>query len=207
MTGPAAPPRAAKDGGDPPRRNRALGVLRLVVVWAVAGGLAWFGHPVREEWIAGLVLTALGESLRIWAAGYLVKTKRLITGGPYAHVRNPLYLGRLLILTGVAIGAGTTIGALPRYSNFAVLAAGYAIFFFYYLPRKERVEPKRLEEIHGAPFRAYFDAVPAIFPRLRPYADRHGAWSWANFGKNEEILMVISLTVFFAVLACRNPIF
>lgn len=202
MTGSADAPRAAKDGSDAPRRNRALGLLRLAVVWAVAGGLAWFGTPGREEWLAGLVLTAIGESVRVWAAGYLVKTKKLITGGPYAHVRNPLYLGRLLILTGVAIAA-----KMPHFANLAVLAAGYAIFFFYYLPRKERVEPKRLEEIHGAPFREYFEAVPAIFPRLRPYAARHGAWKWANFGKNEEILMVISLTVFFAVLAWRNPIF
>ena len=190
----------AERGTDPaPGRSRALGVLRLIVVWCVAGGLAWFGKPSREEWIVGLAFTALGESLRIWAAGYLVKTKELITGGPYAYVRNPLYLGRLLILTGVAIAA-----PMPWHSNLVVLAAGYAVFFFYYLPRKERVEPKRLEEMHGEPFREYFRAVPGIFPALRPYAKRAGSWKWANFGKNEEILMVVSLSVFFAVLAFRT---
>ncbi|MCE9635919.1 MAG: hypothetical protein K8T90_09455 [Planctomycetes bacterium] len=206
MTGtPDAAARASKPAPRPDQdsgRNRALGVVRLVVVWAVAAGLAWFGKPSRIEWAVGLAFTALGESLRVWAAGYLVKTKELITGGPYARVRNPLYLGRLLILTGVAIAA-----PMPYYSNLIVLAVGYAVFFFYYLPRKERVEPKRLEEVHGQPFREYFDAVPAIFPAIRPYANRRGSWKWANFSKNEELLMVVSLTVFFVVLAWKSPAF
>jgi protein-S-isoprenylcysteine O-methyltransferase Ste14 len=191
--------KAAAAGEAAPRRNRALGVLRLIVVWCVAGGLAWFGRPGTEEWIAGLVLAGLGESLRIWAAGYLVKTKELITGGPYAHVRNPLYLGRLLILTGVAVAA-----RMPYHLNLVVLGIGYLVFFAYYIPRKERVEPQRLLELHGEPFREYFEAVPAIFPSPRPYAKRSGSWKWANFGKNEEALMVLSLTVFFAVLAWRR---
>jgi protein-S-isoprenylcysteine O-methyltransferase Ste14 len=196
----SARPRGAAPPRDEPQRNRVLGIARLVVVWAVAAALAWYGTPRRHEWIAGLVLAALGESLRVWAAGYLVKTKQLITGGPYAHVRNPLYLGRLLILAGVAIAA-----QMPNHINLWVLLAGCAVFFLYYLPRKERTEPPRLEQVHGEPFRRYFEAVPAIFPRLTRYDDRRGAWRWANFGKNEEILMVISLTVFFAVLAWRSP--
>jgi protein-S-isoprenylcysteine O-methyltransferase Ste14 len=200
MNGPPEAQRPARDAARPaepaaPRRNRALGILRLAVVWGVAGGLAWFGRPGREEWIAGLVFAALGESLRVWAAGYLIKTKELITGGPYAHVRNPLYLGRLLILTGVAVAA-----RMPWHLNLVVLAIGYAVFFLYYIPRKERVEPQRLLELHGEPFREYFEAVPAIFPTPRAYAKRSGSWKWANFGKNEEILMVVSLTVFFLVL-------
>lgn len=207
MTGtPEAAAKAAKPATRPEPetsgRNRALGVLRLAVVWAVAAGLAWFGKPTRTEWAIGLAFTALGESLRIWAAGYLVKTKELITGGPYARVRNPLYLGRLLILTGVAIAA-----PMPYASNLIVLGVGYAVFFLYYLPRKERVEPKRLEEVHGQPFREYFEAVPAIFPAIRPYAKRRGSWKWANFSKNEELLMVVSLTVFFVVLAMRGTAF
>lgn len=189
---------------DAPRRNRALGVLRLVVVWAAAVALAWFGRPQPWEWAAGLALAGLGEGLRIWAAGYLVKTKELITGGPYSHVRNPLYLGRLLILTGVAIAA-----SMPEMwrLNLVFLAVGYAVFFGYYMPRKERTEPARLEEIHGEPFRRYFAAVPAIFPRLSACEDRRGSWKWANFSKNEELLMVVSLTIFFGVLAVRAQVF
>lgn len=202
-------PRAAReDSGEAAHRNRALGVLRLAVVWTAAAALAWFGRPSREEWIAGIALAFLGESLRVWAAGYLVKTKELITGGPYRFVRNPLYLGRLLILSGVAVAAPPDAGTgLPRWANLAFLGVGAAIFFFFYLPRKERTEPRRLEKLHGDPYRRYFEAVPSIVPRLTPYDEPRGAWKWANFGKNEEIFMVLFLSAFFAVVAYHSTLF
>jgi len=182
-------------------RNRALGVLRLAAVWAFAAALAWFGRPTAVEWGVGLALAALGETVRVWAAGYLIKTKELITGGPYAFVRNPLYLGRLLILCGVGIAA-----RMPHYENLAALGLGLAVFFFYYMPRKERVEPARLEQIHGEPYRRYRAAVNSILPNFRRYDDRRGRWAWSHFGKNEEILMVIFLSAFFAVLAVHSDI-
>lgn len=196
---PASPSNGKPSAQGDDARNRVLGILRLVVVWVAAGALAWFGKPSAEEWLAGLALAAIGEGIRIYAAGYLVKTKDLITGGPYRFVRNPLYLGRLVILTGLSIAA-----RMPHYENLVFLAVGCGIFFFYYMPRKERTEPRRLEQIYGERYRRYFEAVPAIFPRLTPYDAPHGSWKWANFGKNEEALMVVSLTVFFAVLAFNN---
>lgn len=183
-------------------RNRALGLLRLVAVWVLAASLAWFGEPSRIEWAVGLALAALGEAVRIWAAGYLIKTKELITGGPYAYVRNPLYLGRLLILCGVGIAA-----RLPHSANLVVLGLGLAVFFFYYMPRKERVEPARLEQLHGEAYRRYRAAVNSILPNFRRYGDRRGRWEWTRFGKNEEILMVVFLSLFFAVLALHSPHF
>lgn len=192
---PTSPPPAASADN----RNRALGVVRLLVVWAAAAALAFFGKPSIEEWIAGLALAGLGEAIRIYAAGYLVKTKQLITGGPYRFVRNPLYLGRLLILGGLSIAA-----KIDGYWNLVFLGVGCAVFFFYYMPRKEKTEPRRLEQIHGQPYRRYFEAVPAIFPRLTPYDAPNGSWKWANFGKNEELLMVVSLSVFFGMLALHN---
>jgi protein-S-isoprenylcysteine O-methyltransferase Ste14 len=184
------------------RRNRALGVVRLVVVWAFAAGLAWFGKPTVAEWAAGLALAVLGETVRVWAAGYLVKTKELITGGPYAFVRNPLYLGRLLILCGVGLAA-----RMPHYENLIVLGLGLAVFFLYYMPRKERVEPARLEQLHGEAYRRYRAAVNSILPNFRRYDERRGRWEWSRFGKNEEALMVIFLSAFFAVLAWKGEVF
>jgi protein-S-isoprenylcysteine O-methyltransferase Ste14 len=197
---------AVRDGGEAPARdggrNRALGILRLLIVWAFAAALAWFGRPSPAEWAVGLALAALGETIRVWAAGYLVKTKELITGGPYAFVRNPLYLGRLLILGGVGVAA-----RMPHLENLVALALGLGVFFFYYMPRKERVEPARLEEMHGEPYRRYRAAVNSILPNFRRYDDRRGHWSWAHFGKNEEALMVLFLSAFFAVLALHGGVF
>ena len=177
---------------------RRSGGLRLIAVYLLVAALVVLSRPTPRSVNLGLAFVAVGEAIRIWAAGHLQKTLELVTSGPYRYTRNPLYLGRLLIFVGLCIMA-----RMPYLANLAVLALGCLVFFAYYLPRKERVEPKRLEDMHGEPFREYFRAVPGIFPALRPYAKRAGSWKWANFGKNEEILMVVSLSVFFAVLAYR----
>jgi protein-S-isoprenylcysteine O-methyltransferase Ste14 len=183
-------------------RSRALGVLRLAVVWAFGAAVAWFARPSVAEWAVGVVLAAAGESLRVWAAGYLVKSKVLITAGPYAHVRNPLYLGRLLIGSGIGVAAVFPAAGF-RAVNLVVLAVVYAIFFGYYMPRKERVEPARLEKRHGEDYRRYRAAVRSLLPRLAPYDRPNGTWGWHRFGRNREALMVAGLTALFGALAFR----
>ena len=179
-------------------RNDLLGWFRLGFVWVFAIALAWFARPTLVEWAVGLGLAALGEAIRCWSAGCLIKSKKLITCGPYQYVRNPLYLGRFFILSGVC-----TAAALPYHANLYVLGAALLVFFGYYIPRKEKVEPARLERLHGQEYRAYKAAVPSLFPRLTPYGNPHGSWQWANFKENEEYNMVIALTVFFVALALR----
>jgi len=55
-------------------------------------------RPAWHLW--GIPLVVLGEALRTWAAGHLLKDERLTVGGPYAFVRDPLYLGSLLSALG-----------------------------------------------------------------------------------------------------------
>ena len=59
-------------------------------------------RPTPVSLALGLPLALLGEALRLWASGHIEKTKALATGGPYAHTRNPLYVGSLLMAIGVA---------------------------------------------------------------------------------------------------------
>jgi protein-S-isoprenylcysteine O-methyltransferase Ste14 len=125
----------------------------------------------------------------MWAAGHLFKTLELITSGPYRHTRNPLYLGRLLIFSGMCVMA-----TLPFGGNWIVLVLGWAVFFGHYLRRKEKVEPARLRRFHGEAYDRYFEAVPALFPSLRPYRDAsNAAWSGEKFLRNREQWMVAGL--------------
>src|SRR5436190_1919456 len=117
------------DGAE--RRNKMLGKFRLIFVWAFGMMMALLGRPSAIEWFVGLVFAAAGEAVRCWAAGYLIKSKALITGGPYAYVRNPLYLGRLLIGTGICVASVIQVGHF-RYGNLVVLGVVYAVFFGYY---------------------------------------------------------------------------
>ena len=52
------------------------------------------------------------------------------------------------------------VGGISLPANLIVLAVSYAVFFFYYLPRKVRVEGSRLAELHGGAWREYFDFFP-----------------------------------------------
>ncbi len=182
--------------------DKTLGRLRVASVWASVAVLLWLSRPTPGSVAAGFVFVVLGELLRCWAAGHLRKTVRLITSGPYRHTRNPLYLGRLTIFTGIAIMA-----ALPFGANWIVLLSGYAVFFGYYLPRKERIEPARLRELHGARYEAYFNAVPALFPRWKPWADasRDGWHSSRWIGNREHwmVLAVVAVTWFLMWRAYR----
>ncbi len=171
-----------------PEYNRPLGILRVVAVYGLIGFLVLLARPTPLSVSVGFCVAALGEAIRLWAAGHLCKTVELITSGPYRYTRNPLYLGRLLILTGLCIMA-----PLPYRSNWIALGLGYLVFFGYYLRRKERVEPARLRQLHGEAYELYFRAVPALFPTPSPYAGGPGLWSSQRMLRNREHWMVIGI--------------
>jgi len=192
------------------RRDKTLGHLRLALLWIVgtwmvALGLA--GRPSPIGWGIGLVVAGLGVAVRSWAAGYLIKSKALITGGPYAYVRNPLYLGRVMIGSGMCIAVRLPEKwPLPAWPvpNLIALAAFYAFFFGFYMPRKERVEPARLEEYHGEAYRRYRAAVPSLVPNFfRRYDERNGAWGWAQYHRLKEYNWVAGYVLVFAALGLR----
>ena len=182
--------------------NRVLGGLRLAATFAFVVVLAVFAKPRPVEVAVGFVIAALGEVVRFWAAGHLLKTKELITSGPYRYTRNPLYLGRLLILTGLCV-----MCRLPYFLNLAALGIGYAVFFLYYLPRKERVEPARLRAVHGEAYERYFKAVPALVPTLKPYTSASNlGWSSDRMFRNREVWMVVGIVAVTLFLLWRSHI-
>lgn len=108
----------------------------------------------------GGAVALLGLALRAWAAGHIRKNAALATSGPYAHTRNPLYLGSFLLGVGFTLAAG-------RWWLGGVFAA---LFLGIYLPVM-RVEGATLAELFGDEYRRYARAVPLFFPRLTPYRD------------------------------------
>jgi protein-S-isoprenylcysteine O-methyltransferase Ste14 len=158
----------------PPSRRKSL-APRLFPLYGLALVLLWMSHPTAAGLAAGFVLVGAGEALRLWAAGYLVKNDELTLSGPYAHVRNPLYLGSLLVGCGFLLMGG-------RAASLWLLPIGLAFFFLYYFPYKERIESARLERFYGEPYRAYRAAVPALFPRITPWrsASVRSALRWSR---------------------------
>lgn len=108
--------------------------------------------------IAGGSLIAIGLLIRAWAASLLWKDRELAVAGPYAHTRNPLYLGSLLMgLGGAAAAANPWLGV-----------AFVAFFAWSYAPAIER-ESAELTGLFGESYRSYRASVPALLPRVTPY--------------------------------------
>jgi len=132
-------------------------------------------HPSAASLAAGGALALTGEAARLWAAGHIDKTRALATGGPYAHTRNPLYLGSLVMAAGLAVA-----GASP-WSALAV-AAYFAAFY----PSVMREEAAFLRARFPAEYEAWAARVPLFFPRLRPAGPRATAFAWERVRRNRE---------------------
>jgi len=123
----------------------------------------------------GVPVSIVGLALRAWAAGCLAKNQQLATGGPYAHMRNPLYVGTLLVAAGLAIAS--------RSAGLAVLMA--AVFLLIYLPVIE-LEEQHLRRLFPD-YEAYAQSVPLLWPRLRPFvAKRTEKFRPALYWRNQE---------------------
>jgi len=175
------------------RKHGVGGSLRVLAVMAVVLLLIVFSEPTPWSVAAGLPFVALGLLFRVWASGHLLKSLELAVSGPYRHVQNPLYFGRLCLLSGFAIMAWkpVSVGGHIVPANAIVLLASLVVFFGYYLPRKRRVEGARLTKLHGEAYASWAREVPEIIPRLRPHGTNVRAWSAERFRDNSEGLFLV----------------
>jgi protein-S-isoprenylcysteine O-methyltransferase Ste14 len=83
-------------------------VRRRVALGFACGAVAMFlARPTWTTWIIGCSVAAIGEGVRIWAAGHLEKDREVTSSGPYRFTAHPLYLGSTIIGVGFAIAAST----------------------------------------------------------------------------------------------------
>ncbi len=137
-------------------------------------------------------LVALGEVIRLWASGHIEKTSSLATGGPYAHTRNPLYLGSLLLGAGVAVAA---------WSPWVALAV--TLYFAAFYPPVVREEASFLAGKFGEEYAAWAREVPILLPRLLPGGPRATRFDWARVRGNREWRTALALPVLLLLLAAR----
>ncbi|MFT3828051.1 MAG: isoprenylcysteine carboxylmethyltransferase family protein [Chitinophagaceae bacterium] len=72
----------------------------------------WLASPTGILLFAGGLVAAVGEALRIWAAGHLNKSREVTSSGPYRWFAHPLYVGSSIMGVGLAIASGSAIVAL-----------------------------------------------------------------------------------------------
>ena len=113
--------------------------------------------------IAGIVVFWLGLGLRVWAVAVLGRSFRTVVAvdadqtviqrGPFRWVRHPSYLGLLVIVLGLAVGAGNWLSI--------VVSTGVALVGL--LPRIV-VEEAELARVLGEPYRAYQRTTRRLIP-------------------------------------------
>jgi protein-S-isoprenylcysteine O-methyltransferase Ste14 len=135
------------------RRIRVpLGFLFLILYF-------WLARPNLQSLFESLILVAPGIFLRSYASGYVKKNAELTTSGPYAHTRNPLYLGSILIAFGFALAARSVWIAV------ALVVLFVAIYWPVILGEEEYLRA------HFSGFDDYATRVPRLLPRLRTPSD------------------------------------
>jgi protein-S-isoprenylcysteine O-methyltransferase Ste14 len=172
----------ARDRTDPPPVNVAVRAGRCFFPWRIIVGLcgvaagAYVIHPRNlfgQFQAAGatisFALIALGLGLRAWAAACAgghtrtghIEAPRLVTGGPYAFVRNPLYLGSFVLGLGVVGLLGDPWLLVPHLLVFTV-------FFGMIVPAEEQFLKSRF----GDEYTRFRKAVPKAIPRINPWNGR-----------------------------------
>ncbi len=164
--------------------------LRVTCGFIMVAAFAWFSHPDAQSLAVGLPVSLLGLLLRAWATGHVEKNIRLAESGPYAYLRNPLYVGTLLVAAGFAIAS--------RRWPLAVLFA--AVFLLIYLPAIE-LEEQHLRKLFPS-FAAYAQRVPALWPTLSPVKSDQ-RFRWDLYLRNREYQALIGFTLGVALLAAK----
>jgi protein-S-isoprenylcysteine O-methyltransferase Ste14 len=132
----------------------------------------------------GAALVVLGVVVRLWASGHIMKNRELATGGPYAYVRHPLYVGNILLGVGFCIASGLW-WSLPLF---------LAIMLIFY-PKTIETEDGKLHRTFGADWEQWRARTRALIPRLTPYPKASaGGWSFKqSMKKNGEPLIALFL--------------
>jgi protein-S-isoprenylcysteine O-methyltransferase Ste14 len=121
-------------------------------------------QPNLYSILSGIPLILAGELIRIWAVSYAGSETRttdgvggtnLVTQGPFSMVRNPLYLGNVLIYTGIGIMSFTFFPYLQIFGLF------YFTFQYYCIILNEE---EYLKNTYKDKFEIYLKSVSRFIP-------------------------------------------
>ncbi len=162
---------------------RRVARLRVTIGFIASVVVLWLAHPTARSLAIGAVVAAIGEAVRVWAAGHLEKGLEVTRSGPYAFTRHPLYLGSSLIGIGLAIASASLVVALLVLTYLAIT-----------LTAAIRTEEAHLTDKFGSAYPAYREG--------RGVVERRG-FSVARAMRNREYRAILGLLFVMVVLAWK----
>ncbi|CAN5484558.1 hypothetical protein BH10BAC5_BH10BAC5_24840 [soil metagenome] len=124
-------------------------------------------NPTASSILYGLLVAIAGEMIRLWAVSYAGSETRttsgaggtyLVTQGPYSIVRNPLYVGNVLIYLGMGIMSNALF---PWLQIFAII---YFLFQYYCIILTEE---RFLKGKFGTTYNKFFNTVGRFIPTFK----------------------------------------
>ena len=145
-------------------RSRAWISILTIVPFGLAAFLLeppWIPEDTPWDWLVDVVAWLIflgGATFRWWATLYIGGRKHnvVISDGPYAMCRNPLYVGTLLITA-----------SIPVFLHSLVFGVGLVLSSLIYLGITVPYEERMLRESFGSSYAQYCEQVPRFFPNWR----------------------------------------
>lgn len=162
---------------------RRIARLRVTIGFVAGLVVLWLAQPTMQSLAIGAIIAAIGEAIRIWAAGHLEKGREVTSTGPYGITRHPLYLGSSIVGVGFAVASARLMAAVLVLAYLAVT-----------LTAAVRTEEAHLTERFGAAYPAYRNGRKAVEPR---------PFSIARVVRNREYRAVLGLLLVMLVLAWK----
>jgi protein-S-isoprenylcysteine O-methyltransferase Ste14 len=143
-------------------RNRSFTPIPFLLLMIV------FAEPTPWTLVGGALLALAGEGIRFWGVAYAgpltrvtgnVGAPELMTSGPFAYTRNPLYVGNMMLYAGIAVMSH----ALVPWILLATL-----VFFGLQYAAIVSLEEEFLAKQFGERYKQYRNTVPRFLPVLRP---------------------------------------
>ena len=130
---------------------------RVTLGFVCAAIVLWLAEPTRTSLLWGALVAAIGELVRLWAAGHVEKSREVTRSGPYRFTRHPLYLGSSIIGIGIAVASASWL--------VATIVLGYLATT---ITAAIRAEEAHLREKFGREYDAY--AARTAPPMVRSFS-------------------------------------
>ena len=176
------------------RLKQLMQRLRVPLGFVLVPVFLFFAEPTWTSMVAGAALAVVGITVRAWASGHLRKMAELTTSGPYAHTRNPLYLGTFLMVAGASLAAGTWWLVLLVVS----------LFLLVYVPVM-LAEVDTMRALFPEQYDRWAAEVPLFLPRLMPWraSDRKNEFDPQLYLRYREYRAAMGVAGVLAVLVAK----
>ncbi len=169
--------------------------IRVPLGFVFAAFYLWRAQPTWSFLIVGACIAALGIFIRAVASGHVDKNRELTMTGPYAYVRNPLYLGSIMI------GVGFGVAARDLWVG-VVMVLMFALIYVPVIRGEEAFLRGQFQEYDD-----YARRVPSLLPRTVLFRLTPGEFSSELYFRHREYNSLLGAAAVIAALVLKILLF